>query len=110
MKKPFVFRTNRGIRYELFLKKPPKCYQAEGLCYDPSEDCPKILVNPNQSERQLMNTIVHEITHAFFWGASEERVTKFANTVERYLYKEGWVKKSKPAAKKKTRRKKDSNQ
>ena len=105
MKKPFVFRNSRGVRYELFLKKPPKCYQAEGLCYDPTEDNPKILVNPNQSEKELMNTIIHELCHAFFWRASETRVTKFANTVARVLSKEGWVRKeeAKPSTKKKKR-------
>ena len=92
MKKPFVFRTHNKARYELFLKKPPKCYQAEGICYDPVEDNPKILVNPNQSEKQVMNTIIHEIAHAFFWDASEGNVAKFANTVARLLYKEGWKK------------------
>ena len=92
MKKPFVFRTHNKTRYELFLKKPPKCYQAEGICYDPVEDNPRILVNPNQAERELMNTIIHEIAHAFFWDASEGNVAKFANTVARLLYKEGWNK------------------
>ena len=98
-------RNSRGVRYELFLKKPPKCYQAEGLCYDPSEDNPKILVNPKQTENELMNTIIHELAHAFFWRASEKRVTKFANTVTRFLRKEGWAKaeEAKPSTEKKKR-------
>jgi Zn-dependent peptidase ImmA (M78 family) len=97
MKKPFVFRTHNKARYELFLKKPPKRYQAEGICYDPIEDNPKILVNPNQTEKRVMNTIIHEIAHAFFWDASEGNVAKFANTVARLLYKEGWKKEDKIA-------------
>ena len=60
--------------------------------FDPSEDDPKILVNPNQTERQLMNTIIHEMAHAFFWNKSEENVSKFANTVTRFLYAQGWRK------------------
>ena len=63
-----------------------------GLCFDPSEDDPKILVNPNQTERQLMNTMIHELAHAFFWDSSEENVTKFGNTVTRFLYSQGWRK------------------
>ena len=106
MKKPFVFRTNKGVRYELLLRKPPKCYQAEGLCYDPTEDNPKILINPNQSEKELLNTIVHEVAHAFFWNASEERVAKFANTISRLLYQQGWGKKEAQKTKKRTNSKK----
>jgi len=95
MEKPFVFRTYDGkTRYEVFLKKPPKAYKAEGLCFDPTEDSPKIMVNPNQTERQLMNTIVHEFAHAFFWNASEANVSKFGNIVTKYLYQQGWHKKS----------------
>jgi len=93
MKKPFVFRTYDGkVRYEVILKKPPKAYNAVGLCFDPSEDDPKILVNPNQTERQFMNTVIHEMAHAFFWNASEENVAKFGNTVTRFLYAQGWRK------------------
>ena len=105
MKRPFVFRTNKGVRYELLLKKPPKCYKAEGLCYDPTESNPKILVNPNQGEKELFNTIIHEVAHAFFWHASEERVTKFANTISRYLYQQGWAKDGKQATKAKPKKK-----
>ena len=105
MKKPFVFRTNKGVRYELLLRKPPKCYQAEGLCYDPTEDNPKILVNPNLPEKELLNTIVHEVAHAFFWNASEERIAKFGNTIARLLYQEGW-KRGKAASEKKSPKRK----
>ena len=102
MKKPFVFRTYDGkVRYEVILKKPPKTYNAVGLCFDPSEDDPKILVNPNQTERQLMNTMIHELAHAFFWDSSEENVTKFGNTVTRYLYSQGWRKAEKDPKKSK---------
>ncbi len=59
--KPFVFRTDKRVRYELLLKKPHKCYKAEGICYDPSEDTPKIFINPDQPDKEVLNTIVHEI-------------------------------------------------
>jgi len=108
MKKPFVFRTYNRKRYELFLKKPPKCYQAVGLCYDPIEENPKILVDPKLPEKDLLNTIVHELAHAFFWDSSEENVTKFANTVSRFLYKEGWHKGEPMTAKAKSGRKRCS--
>ena len=93
--KPFVFRTDKRVRYELLLKKPHKCYKAEGICYDPSEDTPKIFINPDQSDKEVLNTIVHEIAHAFFWDKSEETITKFGNTVARCLSKEGWKREDK---------------
>ena len=94
-KDSFVFRTDRRIRYELLLKKPHKCYKAEGICYDPSEDTPKIFINPDQSDKEVLNTIVHEIAHAFFWDKSEETITKFGNTVARCLSREGWKREDK---------------
>ena len=94
-KDSFVFRTDRRIRNELLLKKPHKCYKAEGICYDPSEDTPKIFINPDQSDKEVLNTIVHEIAHAFFWDKSEETITKFGNTVARCLSKEGWKREDK---------------
>jgi len=101
MKKPFVFRTYDGkVRYEVILKKPPKAYKAVGLCFDPTEDDPKIMINPNQTDRQFMNTIIHEFAHAFFWASGERNVTKFGNTLTRFLYSQGWRKK-KPNSKKK---------
>ena len=93
--KPFVFRTDKNIRYELLLKKPHKCYKAEGICYDPSEDTPKIFVSPDQPDREVLNTIIHEIAHAFFWDASEKTITKFGNTVTRCLSREGWKREDK---------------
>lgn len=93
--KPFVFRTDKGIRYELLLKKPHKCYKAEGICYDPSEDEPKIFVSPDQPDKEVLNTIIHEIAHAFFWEAPEKTITKFGNTVARCLSREGWKREDK---------------
>ena len=100
-KDSFVFRTDRRIRYELLLKKPHKCYKAEGICYDPSEQEPKIFINPDQPEKEVLNTIVHEMAHAFFWNATEKTVTKFGDTVARLLYREGWRKVDKNTPRKK---------
>ena len=93
--KSFVFRTDKRVRFELLFRKPHKCYKAEGICYDPSEETPKIFVNPDQPDKEVLNTIIHEIAHAFFWGASEKAVTKFGNTVARCLSREGWKREDK---------------
>ena len=50
-----------------------------------------------------MNTMIHEFAHAFFWEASEENVTKFGNTVTRFLYSQGWRKAKKNPKKNKGR-------
>ena len=76
--KPFVFRTDKRVRYELLLKKPHKCYKAEGICYDPSEETPKIFVNPDQPDKEVLNTIIHEIAHAFFWDKKEYEIKKYS--------------------------------
>ena len=40
------FKNSDGIEYELLWKKPHHTYNADGLCYSPELDNPKILVDP----------------------------------------------------------------
>ena len=88
--KPFVFRTDKRVRFELLLKKPHKCYKAEGICYDPSEKTPKIFVNPDQPDREVMNTIIHEIAHAFFGTPQKKQSRNLAiPSLDAYLGKAG---------------------
>jgi len=38
-----------------------------------------------------MNTIIHEIAHAYFWDKKEKDILKFSNTCSRILYERGLI-------------------
>ena len=87
-KKNFTFTTPEGIEYEVIFRKPDKrTYDdADGVCYSPDEDKPKIYINPHLTKQSELNTAIHEFCHAFFWDKTESEVSKYANVVSRFLY------------------------
>jgi hypothetical protein len=38
------------------------------------------------SHQLILNTLIHEVAHAYFEGATETDTTKFANCLSRLLY------------------------
>ena len=48
------FKNSDGIEYELIWKKPHHTYNADGLCYSPEAENPKILVDPNLKKRRKL--------------------------------------------------------
>ena len=49
--------------------------------------------NLQSGEDDLLDDIIHEFAHAFFWDKTEAEIYKFANTISRFLYSEcGWRK------------------
>ncbi len=87
-KQNFTFKNTQGVEYEIFFKKPnSKYYQdTDGYCHDPKEKDPKIYINPYLTKQTELNTIVHEMAHAFFWDKPEKDIFAYANAVSRMLY------------------------
>lgn len=109
----FRFRNSEGAEYEVYFVKPNKAHYGEGtlgLCESPEFEHAKIYVSPYLSEKSELNTIIHEICHAFFWDKQEARVNKFANTVAGLLYREGWRKDKTKKNKKPSRLRKSKNE
>ena len=90
----FKFRNAHGVRYEVRFRKPNTAHfgKADGYCDDPEEDYPRIYINPHLGLKSELNTIVHELAHAFFWDKPEKEIYKYANTVTAFLYRQGWRK------------------
>ena len=89
-RKPFIFKNSEGVEYEIIFRKPDSRHfgEADGICVDPSDSSkPKIHIHPELTKYAELNTIIHEMTHSFFWDKSEKEVTKFANTVAKFLYR-----------------------
>ena len=95
-KKPFCFkfRNAKGIRYEVYFRKPNTAHfgKADGYCDDPEESAPRVYINPHLTQKSELNTIIHELAHAFFWDKPEKEIYKYANTATAFLYRQGWRK------------------
>ena len=64
-----------------------------GVMESTKEKDPKIYVNPYLTKQSELNTIVHEMAHAFFWDKPEKDIFAYANAVSRMLYNhQGWRK------------------
>jgi Zn-dependent peptidase ImmA (M78 family) len=84
----FKFKNGNGVEYEVFFKKPNSKYyaDADGYCHDPKEKDPKIYINPYLTKQSELNTIIHEMAHAFFWDKPEKDIFAYANAVSRMLF------------------------
>jgi Zn-dependent peptidase ImmA (M78 family) len=83
------FKNVEGIEYEIVFRKPDQRYYGEdcdGFCTPPDKENPKIYINPHRTDQTQLNTIIHEVTHAFFWDKKEYEVKKYADTMSRLLY------------------------
>mgnify|MGYP003153158855 FL=1 len=86
--KAVTFKNYEGQKYEIKLRKPLKEVKAAGICYPPENvGLARILVDPHQNDDDVQETIIHEISHAFFWGTSEDKINYFAKTLSQILKK-----------------------
>ena len=90
------FKNTRGTEYTVNFKKPDqrrfrdfsrRGKEALGVCWSPRMDgTADIEVDPNRTDQTIFNTVIHEITHAYFDELTETEVTKFADTLSRILF------------------------
>ena len=84
MKKIGNFRNAGGDNIEIVFRKPNKKIFGEdcdGYCTGR-----RVVINPYRSDQVILNTIVHEMAHAFFWDKTEKEITSFGNAVSKILY------------------------
>jgi len=85
------FKNSQGVGYEIIFRKPDKRHfgkDCDGICADPSNASPKIHINPHRTDQTQLNTLIHEVAHAFFWDKSEKDIRAYADTMSRLLYNE----------------------
>ena len=85
----FTFKNSKGVEYEVIFRKPNKKIYGNGchgVCDDPKEEDAKILISPYLTKQSELNTIIHEMAHAFFWDKTEKEIFSYANAVSRMLY------------------------
>ena len=85
------FKNTKGIEYTVRFKKPDARTwgnHCDGVCLFPRGllNEAHIEVNPHRTDQTIFNTVIHEVTHAYFDELTETEVTKFANTLSRILF------------------------
>ena len=84
------FKNAKGIKYTIRFRKPDKRLWGEdcdGVCFFPTGgEETHIKINPHRTNQTIFNTIIHEVTHAFFEDKTEAETFKFANTLSRLLF------------------------
>ena len=80
------FKNFDKAEYIIKLRKPRKELVAEGICDYPEQDrLNRIFVNPHQDDKKVLETIIHELIHAYIWDLSETKVTRLARSIVRSL-------------------------
>lgn len=51
-------------------------------------DIDKIEIDPRQKSRRYLNTLIHEILHVLYPNDSETKISKNADTLTHYIWKE----------------------
>jgi hypothetical protein len=92
MNKNFTFKTDEGYEFSVKNQKIDPKHKASGLCYDPTCQNPKILIDSSLTPRRELSVSIEEFAHAFFFEKSEKKVRKFAAILSKYLYSRGWRK------------------
>ena len=85
------FKNAQGVEYELAFRKPDQRLYGEdcdGICTPPDKPNPKVLINPHRTDQTQLNSLIHEIAHAFFWDKKEYEIKKYSDTMSRVLYNE----------------------
>ena len=78
-------------------RKPPKEKGQEwpdyGLCDNPVVEAENrfLYVDPSLSNREFVETVIHEAMHAELWCLDEESVTRVAENITRLLDKCGMI-------------------
>ena len=78
-----IIETHLKRRIPIFFKR---LTDASGYCYNPDGKTPKILIEKNLLRRRMLNVIIEEVTHAFFYDLPEYKVRKFSAQLGRVIY------------------------
>lgn len=66
------------------------CRDRFGECDAPSTKGKEIRVRENQSEKDELETLIHEGLHACDWHKDEEWISDAARDLARFVYAQGW--------------------
>lgn len=88
--KKIKFHTFNNVEYTITWEILPniKNIKVCGECDDPKSENPEIVINTNQTTKQLFITCLHESLHAqFYEKLSEKEIKKAENDIGEFLWK-----------------------
>jgi Zn-dependent peptidase ImmA (M78 family) len=88
--KDFNIKINKKNWQIRFVNSKGISRDSWGECDYPNKRYPKIVIYKNQTKRNLVNTLIHEILHAVRPELCEEAITETADIVEKALNKAGY--------------------
>jgi hypothetical protein len=111
--RPIARETFRGKSYRIIWRRLPdtKVYSSTGKTFhertfgltdDPGSSHREMCIDPSQTERNLLSTLVHEALHACLWDVAEDAVRETSDDIARFLANCGF-RRERSAAKKKGR-------
>ena len=80
------FKNFEGKEYEVIYAKPHYRYQADGLCDNPENKNPVIIVNPSLNTRRQLNVLIEEVFHAHLFDLPEKKARKFSANLGKLIY------------------------
>ena len=80
------FKNFEGVEYEVIYAKPHHRYQAEGLCDNPKNKNPSIIISPNLNKKRQLNVLIEEVFHAHLFDLPEKKARKFAANLGKLVY------------------------
>ena len=82
------FKDTNKNEYTIQFKRPDARRHGwcSGFYYFPENGRGKIQIDPAMSHQLILNTLIHEVAHAYFEDATETDTTKFADCLSRWLY------------------------
>ncbi|MEK6884392.1 MAG: hypothetical protein AABY22_32470 [Nanoarchaeota archaeon] len=90
IKSPYTLKLGKKKKS----KKTYKKIEADGTCDDPKSNLANICISSDlkmgKNNKRLLNVVIEELTHAFFWDQPEKKVRPFSTTLTKFLYKMGW--------------------
>lgn len=92
MKVVHKFKTYKRTPYIVVLQKKvvkPDGTVCFGICDSPNKDGAFIRLENGQGDYRMIETIIHEMAHAFFFESCETNVSQFASSVMTLLKKMG---------------------
>jgi len=82
------FKNFDNIEYEVIYKIPTYSTTVEGLCDNPINNYPKIIVDPRLQKRRKLNVLIEEVFHAHLYDLPEWKARKFAANLGKLIYSE----------------------
>jgi len=89
--RPVKTHSFRGRRYNIRFDRQPLGRGHLGVCDAPTAGRNKtIVIRPNLSDRDKLDTAVHEALHACYWDMDEEAVNEGASDIAKFLWRLGY--------------------